>query len=96
MFAILAKNMNYTEKLKTLNCSLDNNTEESLDFGLDHMTWNELKVYTAYKKQPIGPFRFVFTEGMGYDVVADRDIKEKALICEYIGEVVTLRECIAL
>mgnify|MGYP002362305469 FL=1 len=28
--------------------------------------------------------------------MADRDIKEKTLICEYIGEVVTLRKCIDL
>ena len=33
---------------------------------------------------------------MGYDVVADREIKEKTIICEYIGEVVTLRKCIEL
>lgn len=33
---------------------------------------------------------------MGYDVVADREIREKTLICEYIGEVVSLRRCIEL
>lgn len=33
---------------------------------------------------------------MGYDVVADKDIKEKTIICEYIGEVVSLRKCIEL
>lgn len=33
---------------------------------------------------------------MGYDVVADKDIKEKTLICEYVGEVVSLRKCIEL
>jgi hypothetical protein len=33
---------------------------------------------------------------MGYDVVADKDIPEKTLICEYVGEVVTLRRCIEL
>jgi len=35
-------------------------------------------------------------EGKGYDVVADKEIAEKSLICEYVGEVVTLRECIEL
>lgn len=30
-------------------------------------------------------------EGKGYDVVADKTIPEKSLICEYVGEVVTLR-----
>lgn len=44
----------------------------------------------------MGPLNFVYKEGMGYDVVADRDIKEKTLICEYIGEVVTLRKCVEL
>ena len=45
------------------------------------MSRAELEVYRRYKKQPIGPFRFVFREGMGYDVIADKDIKEKTLIC---------------
>lgn len=38
MFAILAKNMEYIEELYPIECTLDNNNEESLDFGLDHMT----------------------------------------------------------
>lgn len=38
LFAILAKNMNYTETLVPIDCTLDSSTEESLDFGLDHMT----------------------------------------------------------
>ena len=42
MFAILVKNMNYTEELVPLDCSLDILNEESLDFGLDHMTKNEI------------------------------------------------------
>lgn len=58
------------------------------------MTYTEQKVYENYKRQPIGPFKYVFTPGMGYDVISDRDIREKTLICEYIGEVVTLRKCI--
>jgi hypothetical protein len=60
------------------------------------MSKEEYQVYKNYKKQPIGPFLFKFKKGMGYDVVADRDIREKTLICEYIGEVVSLRKCIEL
>lgn len=60
------------------------------------MTKNEEEAYNKYKKQPIGPYRFVFKQGMGYDVVADQEIPEKTLICEYVGEVVTLRRCIEL
>lgn len=60
------------------------------------MSAAEYNMYKRYKKQPVGPFRFVFKEGMGYDVVADKEIKEKTLICEYIGDVVTLRRCIEL
>jgi len=82
--------------LQPIDCTLENNTEESLDFGLDHMSRTEYQVYKNYKKQPIGPFRFVFKEGMGYDVTADKDIKERTLICEYIGEVITLRKCVDL
>jgi hypothetical protein len=33
---------------------------------------------------------------MGYDVVADKDIKEGTLICEYVGDVITYRECVRL
>lgn len=81
MFAILAKKMEYTEDLFPIDCSLDNNTEESLDFGLDHMSTAEYNIYKKYKKQPVGPYKFSFKEGMGYDVVADKDIKEKTIIC---------------
>lgn len=45
------------------------------------MTASEYNIYQQYKRQPIGPFLFVFTAGMGYNVVADRDIKEKTFIC---------------
>lgn len=41
MFAILAKNMEYTEKLIPIECSLEIDTEDSLDFGLDHMSFKE-------------------------------------------------------
>lgn len=43
---------------------------------------------------PIGPYIFRKIKGKGYDVVADKDIPAKSLICEYIGEVVSLRECV--
>lgn len=39
---------------------------------------------------------FKLIEGKGYDVIADKTIPEKSIICEYVGEVVTLRECIRL
>jgi hypothetical protein len=58
------------------------------------MTPVELKTYLTYKKQPVGPFRFEYRQNMGYDVVADRFIPEKTIICEYIGEVVSHRKCI--
>lgn len=45
---------------------------------------------------PIGPYILRMIEDKGYDVIADRDIPERTLICEYVGEVVTLRECIEL
>lgn len=39
------------------------------------MSRAEFEVYRRYKKQPIGPFKFEFRKGMGYNVVADRDIR---------------------
>jgi hypothetical protein len=56
----------------------------------------EYDAYRNYKKQPVAPVRFAYKEGMGYDVVADKEIKEKTIVCEYIGEVVSLRKCIEL
>jgi hypothetical protein len=52
--------MEYTEELIAIDCSLDINTEESLDFGLDHMSKTEYDIYKGYKKQPVGPFNFVY------------------------------------
>ena len=45
---------------------------------------------------PIGPYILRMIKDKGYDVIADRDIPERTLICEYVGEVVSLRECIEL
>ena len=34
-----------------------------------------------------------YSELKGYGVVADMNIAKGSIICEYVGEVVTLREC---
>ena len=60
---------------------MDINNEESLDFGLDHMSRVEYDAYRNHKKNPVAPVRFVYKEGMGYDVVADKDIREKIIVC---------------
>jgi hypothetical protein len=67
-----------------------------MDFGMEHMTESEMANFRVYKQQPIGPFRLPYIPDKGFDVVADKDIPKYTLICEYIGEVVTLRECIEL
>lgn len=45
LFAILSKKMEYTEELVPIDCSLDDDTEESLDFGIAHMNRTEVKAY---------------------------------------------------
>lgn len=65
-----------------------------MDFGINFMTSDECRAYEEYKKMPIGPYLLRTIENKGYDVIADREIPERTLICEYVGEVVTLRECI--
>lgn len=65
-----------------------------MDFGINFMSYQECRAYEEYKKMPIGPYTFHKIKGKGYDVVADKDIPAKSLICEYIGEVVSLRECV--
>lgn len=35
------------------------------------MTRAEYDIYKRYKKQPVAPVKFVYKNGMGYDVVAD-------------------------
>ncbi len=67
-----------------------------MDFGINFMRKAEEEAYRLYKNFPIGPFLLRMVKGKGYDVIADKDIPEKSLICEYVGEVVTLRECIEL
>jgi hypothetical protein len=42
-------------------------------------------VYKNYKKQPIGPFRLIYKEKMGYDVVAAVNLPKNMIVCEYIG-----------
>jgi hypothetical protein len=86
--------MQYTETLMPIDCSLDDDSEHSMDFGLVHMNKSELAAYDAYKKQPIGPFKLVYKENMGYDVVAGKNLPSNMIICEYIGDVVTLRSLI--
>lgn len=94
MFAIKAKKMEHTEVLMPVNCSLDDDSEESLDFGILHMNNQEYLAYLVYKKQPYGPFRLQYRDNMGYDVIADKDIKERTIVCEYIGDVITFREAV--
>lgn len=67
-----------------------------MDFGLAYMSKAEEKEYLLYKSQPIGPFSFTISDQKGVDVVADMDIPAYTIICEYIGEVMTLRKCIDL
>jgi hypothetical protein len=31
---------------------------------------------------------------MGYDVIADKDLPESMLVCEYVGDVVSFRKVI--
>lgn len=57
MFAILSKNMEYTEKLECHDCSLYDDNEDSVDFAILHLSMSDMKMFQAYKKQPIGPFR---------------------------------------
>ena len=44
-------------------------------------------MFNKYKKQPIGPFDLRFTQSMGYDVVADKDLPKGMIVCEYVGDV---------
>ena len=88
--------MNYTEYLVDLDNLLENLSVESLDFGLTNMSKAEEKEYLLYKAQPIGPYIFTYSQGKGVDVVADMDIPAYTIVCEYIGEVMTLRKSIYL
>ncbi len=51
-------------------------------------------LYKKYKDQPIGPYILKHTPDMGYDVVADKVLPKGMIVCEYVGDVVTLREVI--
>lgn len=88
--------MNYNENLECHNCSLFEDNEDSLDFAIEHLSNSDLKMFREYKKQPIGPFILEYKETCGYDVVADRDLEKGMIVCEYVGDVYTMRECIEL
>lgn len=98
MYAIKAKKMTYTPELIFEEGPVTDDTfyEESLNFGLQQMSKIEADVYEKYQKQPFGPYRLVYKEGMGYDVVADKDLPAAMLVCEYVGEVVSYRRVIKL
>lgn len=93
MKAILEKGMEYTEDLRDIEFQLDCMKEGSMNFGLENMSPQEEREYMKYKKHPIGPFLLKNTIDKGYDVVTDADLPKNSIICEYVGEVVTLREC---
>lgn len=90
--AIKEKGMQYSEDLKDIEFQLDN-MKDSMELGLANMSPEEEKEYVQYKKHPIGPFLVEKQGDMGYGVVADKNIPQYSIICEYVGEVVTLREC---
>lgn len=54
----------------------------------------DYKKYLKYKEQPIGPFRLVWREGMGYDVIADCRLEKGTIVCEYVGDVYSHRQVI--
>lgn len=55
-----------------------------------------MKMFREYKRQPIGPFNLEYTEKMGWDVVADRDLPKGMIVCEYVGDVYTVRNALYL
>lgn len=91
--AVAAKQMNYTEDLKDIEFHFEHMKEGNMNFGLENMSALEEKEYLKYKKQAIGPFHFEQLKDKGYGIVAGRPIPKRSIICEYTGEVVTLREC---
>lgn len=52
-----------------------------MDFGINFMKEPEISAYEMYKEFPIGPYLFKMIEGKGYDVIADKVIPEKTIIC---------------
>lgn len=83
--------MNYIQDLRDIEFHLLKMKEGNMDFGLQNMSKREEEEYQRYKKQPIGPFTFSFSQIKGYGVIADMNIPQNSIICEYVGEVVTLR-----
>ena len=96
IYAVMAKKMEYVEDLQPQNCSLFDDIEESLDFAVNHLGGNDLRMFKNYKKQPIGPFLLQFTQSMGYDVVADKDLPKGMIVCEYVADVYTNRVALNL
>lgn len=41
----------------------------------------EYDIYKKYKAQPFGPFKLIYKENMGYDVIADKDLPKGMLVC---------------
>jgi hypothetical protein len=85
MEAIKNKNMLYSESLVNLDEFKGILNENSMDFGINLMRKPEEEAYRLYQSFPIGPFLFKMINGKGYDVIADRNIPERSLICEYVG-----------
>lgn len=81
MEAIKNKNMLYSESLVNMDEFKDILNENSMDFGINLMRKSEEEAYRLYKSFPIGPFLFKMIKGKGYDVIADKDIPERSLIC---------------
>lgn len=88
--AIKEKGMNYSEDLKNIEFHL-NSLRDSMELGLANMSPVEEKEYRLYKQHPIGPFLVTKQGDKGYGVIAGKDIPRYSIICEYVGEVVTLR-----
>lgn len=58
------------------------------------MSMHDLRLFKKYKQQPIGPFLLEFKEECGYDVVADKDLPQGTIICEYVADVYSHREAL--
>ena len=86
--------MCYKEDLINFKYYADIDNENTLDFCMTSMSKEEKTAYEQYKQMPIGPYLLERTEAKGYDVKAGKLIPAKTLICEYVGEVYTHRECL--
>ncbi len=75
IYAIMTKNMKYVEELQPIDCRLQEDVEESLDFGIIPMNSHELATYRQYKSQPIGPFVNQHSSKRGYDVYTEQPLR---------------------